>query len=239
MEGDGEERGTGFVERLGSGGFGDVGRESGWDSDVTARFDVVSSDLAVAVKISSGVDRVSRTGLSGPVISPSVVIRCILGAGSGSGTERALPARAADFGGTTGFGFDGPATAPPPNLSFIADTETGSSTCFLGIACSASPPAALVSTESDVNPFVPDVLGGLVELELTAGTGVSVALISNSPETICLTGAFGPSFTAAAERAGGRDIAFPAVGPTLGFVPALPVLPAASDSKRDLSDAID
>jgi len=106
------------------------------------------------------------------VISPSVVIRCMLGAGSGPGTERALILRAADFGGTIGFGFDGPATAPPPNLSFISDTDTDVSASFLAIACSANPPAALGSTRPDVNPFVPDVFGGLVELELTAGTGV-------------------------------------------------------------------
>jgi len=63
--------------------------------------------------------------------------------------------------------------------------------------------------------------------------------MSESPKTICLTGSFGPSFTVAAESAGGRDTGFPAFGPTLGFVPALPALPAASVSKRDLSDAID
>ena len=47
---------------------------------------------------------------------------------------------------------------------------------------------------------------------------------------------FGTSFAIAAEGAGGRDTGFPAFGPTPGFVLALP---AASDSKRDLSDAIE
>ena len=173
MDGDGEDRGIGFVERLGSGGFGDVGRDSGWDNDVTASFDVVSSGLAVADKAFSKVDRVSTIGLSGPVVSPSVDIRCITGAGSGSGTERALPARAADFGGTIGLGFDGPAMAPPPNLSFMADTEIGTSTSLLSIACSGSPPASLVPTGPGVNPFVPDVIGGLEEVGLTGGIGVS------------------------------------------------------------------
>jgi len=236
MEGDGEDRGLGLVERLGSGGFGDVGRDSGWDNDVTASFDIVSSGLAVAVKGFSKVDRVSTIGLSGPVISPSVDIRCMIGAGSGSGTERALPVRAADFGGTIGLGFDGPATAPPPNLSFIADTEIGSSTSFLSIACSGSPPASLVPTGPGVNPFVSDVIGGLEEVKLTGGTGVSVGAIPDFPRNVCVASGVGTSVAIAAEAAGGRDTGFPAFGPTPGFELALP---AASDSKRDLSDAID
>ena len=163
----------------------------------------------------------------------------MLGAGSGSGTERALLARAADFGGTIGFGFDGPATAPPPNLSFIADTETGTSTSRLAIACSEGPPAALVPTGPNVNPFVSDVFGGLEEVRLTGGTVVSVGLISDSPKSVRIAGTFGLSFPTAVERAVGCDSGFPVFGATLGFVPALLALPAASDSKRDLSDAID
>lgn len=87
------------------------------------------------------------------------------GAAIGSGTERALPARAADFGGTVGLGFDGPATGPPPNLSFIADTETGIvgslslSGSFVSLARTllASP----FLSEADDGPSIPDFLGGL------------------------------------------------------------------------------
>lgn len=37
-----------------------------------------------------------------------------------------------DLGGTTGRGLEGPAAAPPPNLSFIALTETGPSSASDG-----------------------------------------------------------------------------------------------------------
>lgn len=114
-----------MVARLGSGGLGDAARDGGRDCDVTANFESVSSGFVPAAMTFSKVDLVSTIGLSGPVISPSVVTRCMIGAGRGSGTERALLARAADLGGTIGLGFDGPAIAPPPNLSFIADTDTG------------------------------------------------------------------------------------------------------------------
>jgi hypothetical protein len=164
MEGEGEERGTGFVERLGSGGLGDVGRDVICGCEVTASFDVVSSGAGLTIKTFSNADRVSTIGLSGPVMSPSVVIRCMIGADSGSGAERALLARAADFGGTMGFGFDGPATAPPPNLSFMTDTETGTSISLLSFGCSGSWLAALIPADPEVNPFVSNVFGGLAEV---------------------------------------------------------------------------
>jgi hypothetical protein len=199
MEGEGEERGTGFVERLGSGGFGDVGRDSDWDDDVTASFEFVSSGLAVAVKAFSKVDRVSTTGLSGPAMSPSVVIRCMIGAGSGSGTERALLARAADFGGTIGLGFDGPATAPPPNLSFIADTETGTSTSFLSIASPGSWPVGLVPAGPEVDPFVSNVFGGVEDVGRAGWIDDSTGLRPDSFSSVFPTDVFGPSSAGATE----------------------------------------
>jgi hypothetical protein len=236
MEGDGEERGAGFVERLGSGGFGDVGRDSGWDSDVTASFDVVSSGAGIPAKAFSNVDRLSTVGLSGPVMSPSVVIRCIIGAGNGSGTERALLARAADFGGTMGFGLDGPATAPPPNLSFIADTETGTSTSLLSIASSGSWPVGLGPADPEVNPFVSNVFGGLEDVGRAGWTDDSTGLRLDSFSSVFPIDVFRPSSASATEGVRGRDTGFPVLRVGVGLGPAFP---AASDSKRDLSDAID
>jgi hypothetical protein len=236
MDGEGEERGTGFVERLGSGGLGDVGRDSGWDSDVTASFDVVSSGAGVPAKAFSNVDRLSTVGLSGPVISPSVVIRCMIGAGSGSGTERALLARAADFGGTIGLGFDGPAKAPPPNLSFMADTETGASTSLLSIASSGSWPAGLVPSRPEVNPFISNVFGGLEDVGRASWTDDSTSLRLDSGPSVFPTDVFGLSSGKATEGVRGRDTGFPVLRVGVGLEPAFP---AASDSKRDLSDAMD
>jgi hypothetical protein len=236
MEGDGEDRGTGFVARLGSGGLGDVGRDSGWDSDVTASFDVASSGAGGPAKAFSNVDRLSTVGLSGPVMSPSVVIRCMIGAGSESGTERALLARAADFGGTMGLGFDGPATAPPPNLSFIADTDTGNPTSFLSIASPGSWPAGLVSARPEVNPFVSSVFGGLGDVGRADWTDDSMDLRPDSFSSVSPTDVFRPSSAGATEGVRGRDTGFPVFRVGVGLGPAFP---AASDSKRDLSDAID
>jgi hypothetical protein len=236
MAGDGEDRGTGFVERLGSGGLGDVGRVSGWDSDVTASFDVVSSGAGVPAKAFSNVDRLSTVGLSGPVMSPFVVIRCMIGAGSGSGTERALLARAADFGGTIGLGFDGPATAPPPNLSFIADTETGTSTSFLSIASPGSWPVGLVPAGPEVDPFVSNVFGGVGDVGRAGWTDDPTGLRPDSLSSVFPTDVFGPSSAGATEGVRGRDTGFPVLRVGVGLGPAFP---AASDSKRDLSDAID
>jgi hypothetical protein len=68
----------------------------------------------------------SSVGLSRPPTVPSVDIRCIEGVSVliDATVELRLD-RAADFGGTTGLGFDGPATGTPANFSFIALTEIG------------------------------------------------------------------------------------------------------------------
>lgn len=216
--------------------MGDVGRDSGWDSDVTASFDVVWSGAGVPAKALSNVDRLSTIGLSGAVMSPSVVIRCMIGAGSGSGTERALPARAADFGGTIGLGFDGPATAPPPNLSFMADTETGIFASLPPIASSGSWPAGLAPARPEVNPFDSDVFGGLEDVGRASWTVDSAGLRLNSLSSIFPTDVFRPSLASATGGVRGRDTGFPVLRVGVGFGPAFS---AASDSKRDLNDAID
>jgi hypothetical protein len=127
--GDGEGRGTGLNKRLGSGGLGDTERDGGW-----GWVGISSLDPSVFPKAGNGSlgtgstgEGSSKTTRSGSLVGVSVEERWMDGVTIGSGTERALPERAADLGGTTGLGFEGPATAPPPNLSFIADIDTGTS----------------------------------------------------------------------------------------------------------------
>jgi hypothetical protein len=218
--------------------LGDVERDGGWDRDVTASFEFVSSGLSVDSVVDSRVDRWSSIGLSGPVRAPSVDIRCMIGAGRGSGTERALPVRAADFGGTIGLGFDGPATAPPPNLSFIACTDTVTS--IPSPPSAASPPNAL-SLPSLLETADEPLSGGFdtglgCALRSTGGaankTG-SEAVWSSFTRKAIGTGPVSRDADAEEVRGSGTGFAELGAGTGLGEPPA------ARDSNRDLSDAID
>lgn len=159
---------------------------------------------------------------------PAVDIRCIVGAGRVSGTERALPERAADFGGTIGFGFDGPATAPPLNLSFIAATDTGGSipspTSDLDLSGTMSLISSIVA--EDEGPF----------LMPSPCAMVITTFRSLDPVALMAASLSGPPLSGAIDGLCGRGIDRAALGVGAGFGLALP---AASVSNRDLSEAID
>jgi hypothetical protein len=162
----------------------------------------------------------------------------MIGAGRGSGTERALPERAADFGGTIGLGFDGPATAPPPNLSFIACTDTGASNP--SPLSAASPPNAVSL------PSLLETADGPLGAGFDAGLGCALCATGGAAnkigsEAVCSSFArkaigTGPvSRGADAEEVRGSGTGFAELDAGTG----LGEPPAARDSNRDLSDAID
>ena len=249
--GEGEVRDVGFVRRLGSGGLGDVGREGGRDCMGISSLDSSLTSMAGDVLgIGSTGEDSSTTTRSGDFVGISVLVGCVCmdRVTSGSGPERALPERAADLGGTAGLGLDGPATAPPPNLSFIALTDTGSES-----SAPAAPPMigsplvsvplrsgslGCISRSVVVDPFFTVVGAELGTANGPADDGVDPSNLDPAPESLAV-----PLISCDPSREGaipdgvrGRDTGRIVFGAGVVFEE---VLLAASDSKRDLSDAID
>ena len=248
--GDGEVRNVGFVRRLGSGGLGDVGREGGRDCMGISSLDssltsMAGDDLGIG---STGEDSSTITR-SGDFLGISVVVSCVCmdRVTSGSGPERALPERAADLGGTAGLGLDGPATAPPPNLSFIALTDIGSESS-IPVNPSLTAPFVSASFRSEslgcivrsvaVGPFFTVVGAELGTANGPADDGVEISSPDPVPESLAV-----PLVSCDSSREGaipdgvrGRDTGRIVFGAGVVLEDALL---AASDSKRDLSDAID
>ena len=248
--GEGEVRDVGFVRRLGSGGLGDVGREGGRDCVGISSLDesltsMAGDDLGIG---STGEDQFTTTR-SGNFVGISVVVCCVCmdRVTSGSGPERALPDRAADLGGTAGLGLDGPATAPPPNLSFIALTDIGSESS-IPVAPSLAAPFVSAPFRSEslvcmfrsvaVDPFFTVVGAELGTAIGPADDGVEISSPDPVPESLDV-----PLISCDPSREGaipdgvrGRDTGRIVFG---AGVVLEEVLLAARDSKRDLSDAID